>query len=234
MTVSTKFSRLVSNQTHLQMDTQCIEFKTTNEFLNLNTEHKGVIKATLKKTAITQLESLLNIEMPVGHRYEIKKHCDNPNCVNPYHMTFEKKEAKDNGIANAQKALWADDEHRADRVNKIKERHQSSENRAVHSNVYKKMHENNYDVILQDNTMLTNLSRQDAKEYIIIGARLANRNIVYLSNTEFKQNKKFSIMGSKGKDSVVQHLKNGWDIGYSSLYETVPASHYNKTINDLE
>ena len=220
MSISTKFSRLVSDKKHLDLTTDCVEFVNTVEYLKLNTQHKGVIKSALNKTSKVFLEQLLNVVMPTGHRYEIKKHCDNENCCNPLHMTFELREVKSKGISDAQKALWADEEHRADRVKKITEKHQSKENRLVHSEVYKQMHANNYDILLQDNTILSNLNRDDAKQYILIGASLINRKIIYITNDTLKENKKFSIMGKKGKFSVYEHLKNGWDIGYSSQYKT--------------
>jgi len=225
MTISTKFTKLVGNTDHLNLQDPCVDFTTTPHFIQMNITHKGVIRSLTAQSAKTNLQDLLKVEMPVGNRYQITKHCNNPNCINPLHMTFEKKEIERHGTSDAQKTLWADEDHRNDRTLKIKQGHMTNENRQIHSNVYKQLHANNYAIVLNDNQVLDNLNREDAKKYILAGASFSGRKIVYLSNDQLQLNKKFSILGKKGREAVFNHLNDGWEIGYSSAYQNVTASY---------
>jgi len=224
MTISTKFTKLVGNTNHLNLQDACIDFTQTQNSLQLNITHKGVIKSELNKTTKTNLENYLNVLMPLGNRYQITKHCNNPNCINPTHLSFEKRQIERTGTAEAQRSLWADEEHRNDRTLKIKQGHLKEENRQIHSNVYKQLHANNYAIVLNDDQVIENLNREDAKKYILAGASFSGRKIIYLSNDQLQLNKKFSILGKKGREAVFNHLNDGWNIGYSSTYQNVTAN----------
>jgi len=236
MTISTKFIKYVGKTEHLQLDTACLNFAATPEGSSLQTEHKGVIKSTINKTSQRFLEKLLGVAMPVGYRYEIKKHCNNPNCCNPYHMTFEKRtsENKNQARAELQKTLWADEEHRADRIKKIRESHMSEENRLVHSWVFKKLHENNYAFEDADGNKFENVNKSEVMDHLRLGRTFVNRTAIYVSNEELQLNKKFSTRGIKGRTMIMKHLENGWNVGYNGKFTVVDPYYMNDQImNDL-
>jgi len=217
---TTKFTNMIDSESHIDLATECFEYDKT--FLeSLKVTHKTVIKTEIKLQRQNNLEDILNVFMPLGYRYEVTSKCNNPKCVNPKHHIFIKKESKNISRSETQKALWADDEHRSDRVEKIKNTHMTSKLRKIHADTFKKMHENNYAFEDHEGNIYENIHKDNVIDQLRLGRKFLNRVCVYIYNDDLKVNKKFSVISEKNRNVVLQHLINGFQIGYNGEYKLV-------------
>lgn len=207
-----QFIKLLNQQTHCNSSTDCIEYVS-------NQNHKTAAKTDIKNQKIKALELLFNIKMP-KQKYMVKSICNHPNCINPQHLYFTNKEITSQIHSDVQKALWGDEEHAKDRIEKIKKCHNTDELKAIHKSVATSLHANNYSFLKSDGTTIEGVYKENVLNHLLEGSVFINKQALYLTNHQLKQNKKYFVKGTARYNDIINHLKNGWEIGYNGQYES--------------